>query len=842
VPSTVRNQAASPAAAGAFTVGIYLSPVQGFDRSQATFLGARPVGSLGAGASSSSSTTVTIPADAAECSCYLVAVADDADTVPELDETNNVLVASVAVTVVRPDLIATGVTGPAVGGAGRALALTSTVRNQALRPAAAGAFAVGLYLSADPVFVRSQARRLGQRNVAGLAAGATSTGATTVTLPVDLAEGDYFLFAVADDGETVLETDESNNVGGGAATLRVVRPDLTVGAVSASLTATRAVTISAVLQNRGVTRAVPTFRVGYYLSPFEGFNRSNAHLLEQRLVFGLAGGTSTTVRLTLGIPGHVAGGSYFVAVFVDDFGAVPESDEGNNVGVVTRALTVVDPDLAATAVSGPATAGAGQAIPVVTSVQNLSAGASAPFGIGIYLSPTPAFDRGSSRLLGSPRSAGVRAGQTWTATTSVTVPTDVAQGDHYLALVADDPDTLIEVSETNNVVVATIPVTVVRPDLVVAAVSAPAVAGTGQRIGVGVTARNLAAGPGHARPFSIGVYLSTPTEQPGPRIGLLRVGGLAAGRGLTSRVTAIVPPGAAPGFFVLTARVDDEDALPEADEDNNALAATTPLQVVRPDLEALSITAPAASVVGQTISVTARVRNAATAPATAPPFTVDFWLTIPLVDPTAPCVSIPCPRHLGTRSVGRLGPNAVSTLTTSFKIPADFPAGLYEVVAVVDAVRPAERRARHHLADAGAVRGDGDVRPLERAGHSALRLPTQRDRGQPRRSGRLLHRHGDVQRGRGADRPRGVSGESREWRDGRSAGRAARPVRPVPHDPEHRRPPGDRPRPLTTRRGGVPNDCSWGGRSWGAGCTSAASTPGSGNGPASRPWRSAQSR
>src|SRR5439155_1454330 len=208
VSSTVKNQAG---AAGAFTVGLYLLPAPVFERSQARLLGSRAVDALDANATSSASATVTIPADAVECTCFLLAVAHDGDAVRELDETNNVRVATVTIGIGRPDLVITALTGPTkVGATAQPLTLTSIVRNQG--GASAAAFTVGLYLSAGGTLDRSTARLLGRRSVASLSAGAVSGEGTTVLLPRDLADGTYFLFAVADDEDTVLESDETNNV------------------------------------------------------------------------------------------------------------------------------------------------------------------------------------------------------------------------------------------------------------------------------------------------------------------------------------------------------------------------------------------------------------------------------------------------------------------------------------------------------------------------------------------------------------------------------------------------------------------------------------------------------
>jgi uncharacterized repeat protein (TIGR01451 family) len=683
VSATVRNQAPAPAAAGAFTVGIYLLPGPVFDRDQARLLGSRVVGGLGPGASSAAATTVMIPADATACLCFLAAVADDGDTVPELDETNNVRVAAVAIGITRPELVVTALTGPAKAGTGQRITLNTTVRNTASPPATAGPFTVGLYLSDSATFDSSTALLLGRRTVSSLAGGGVSSGGTTVTVPAGLTDGAYFLFAVADDGAAVIEADEGNNVFAAASPLVVVRPDLAIGTASASVTPARLVTVSAIIQNGVTPGAAPAFAVGIYLSPTAEFDPGTARLLHRRPLTGLAGGARTTVQATLPIPGDVPAGAQFVVVVADDGDAVPESNETNNVRVVTPEITVLPAELIMTAVSGPVAAGAGGAIPVVTTMRNLGAWAAPPFTIGIYLSPTASFDLSSSRLLGGPRLRGLGAGVTHTATTSVTVPPDVVTGTYFLVAVADADNEMVETTRANNVMVASRVIEIVRPDLTITAVSGPALAATGQAIGVMVTAQNLAPAPGNARSFMIGVYLGTPPEL-GLRIGTAAIASLAPTRSVTARVGATIPLDVETGSYVLTARVDDGGTLPEEDESNNTLAAAASISVVRPDLEVTAVTAPPSAIAGQTISATVTVRNAGPPPASAGPFSVDLFLSPDGADPLASCSVEPCPRRVGGRTVAKLGPGALSTAATSFKVPVDLPPGMYVLQAVVD--------------------------------------------------------------------------------------------------------------------------------------------------------------
>jgi subtilase family serine protease len=56
---------------------------------------------------------------------------------------------------------------------------------------------------------------IGSRSVAAIAAGASDSASTTLTLPVSTPTGTYFILAKADDDEAVAETSETNNVRAG---------------------------------------------------------------------------------------------------------------------------------------------------------------------------------------------------------------------------------------------------------------------------------------------------------------------------------------------------------------------------------------------------------------------------------------------------------------------------------------------------------------------------------------------------------------------------------------------------------------------------------------------------
>src|SRR5262249_12489607 len=141
---------------------------------------------------------------------------------------------------------------PATAQAGRPLPIRHTVHN--LGPAPAGAFVVRFFLSANDVLDAGDVL-LGARSVAALAAGASSTAITTVTLAANPSvPAIYRVIAVADALGQSAELDETNNVAlSSPLPVTPYRPDLTISALSvpASGAAGRPLAVTHTVRNLG---------------------------------------------------------------------------------------------------------------------------------------------------------------------------------------------------------------------------------------------------------------------------------------------------------------------------------------------------------------------------------------------------------------------------------------------------------------------------------------------------------------------------------------------------------------------------------------------------------------
>ena len=163
---------------------------------------------------------------------------------------------------------------------------------------------------------------------------------TTLTIPSGTAPGTYYIVAVADDGNAVAETSETNNT---RATVIKLSPDLIVSALTVPTTAVAGATIgvSDTTRNQGSGSAIAT-KTQYYLSLNTTFDAAVDVLLGSRDVPLLLTGVSNIGPLTqVAIPLGTAAGTYYILAVADAGHTVLESNETNN--TASKPITITAP-------------------------------------------------------------------------------------------------------------------------------------------------------------------------------------------------------------------------------------------------------------------------------------------------------------------------------------------------------------------------------------------------------------------------------------------------------------------------------------------------------------------
>jgi hypothetical protein len=151
----------------------------------------------------------------------------------------------------------------------------------------------------------------------------------------------------------------------------------------------------------------------------------------------------------------------------------------------------------------PSAGGAGAALTVTETTRNIGGGNALASSTRYYLSVNGLLDAGDV-LLGTRAVPALAAGESSSATVTLTLPETTATGAYFVLAVADGDGAVAEVAENNNVLLRAVNV---GPDLGMWTLGAPNDALAGQSITITDTTRN--AGAGAAGVSTTTFYLST---------------------------------------------------------------------------------------------------------------------------------------------------------------------------------------------------------------------------------------------------------------------------------------------------------------------------------------------
>jgi subtilisin family serine protease/subtilase family serine protease len=211
------------------------------------------------------------------------------------------------------------------------------------------------------------------------------------------------------------------------------------------------------------------------------------------------------------------------------------------------------------------------------------------------------------------------------------------------------------------------------PDLIVASVSAPSLAGADTDIVVTETTKNQ--GSGAALASTTGFFLSTNLSLDAADVflGSRHVPPLTPGAADVWSTTLRIPASMATGSYYVLAKADSEGAVPEDKETNNVKASGAVR--IGPDLVVSAVSAPATAAAGSAISVSDATKNQGGGDAAAS--TTRFYLSTNSALDSADVI-------LGVRQAPPLAAGASDSASTAIVIPTDTPAGTYYVIAQAD--------------------------------------------------------------------------------------------------------------------------------------------------------------
>ncbi len=326
VTGVIKNYGSS--VTGTFYVSYYLSTDQ-YKSSNDWYIGHATVNGLNVGSSINAQINGVIPKDIAQGNYYIIAVADVTSLIPESNEANNIKSSSSTIFVWRPDLRVTSVTtsGNTAAGASN-YSVTGVIQNYG--SITSDTFYVSYYLSTDTT-KSSNDRYIGHATVNGLNGWSTTNAQIKCTIPKDIAQGNYYIIAVADVTSLIPESYETNNNKASANSIFIWRPDLRVNSITTSGNTVRGKTgyaVTSLVENNGAITS-DTFYVSYYLST-DTIKDSNDRYIGHATVNGLDGWSTTNAAANCNIPANIAQGYYYLIAVADSTGLIPEFYETNN--------------------------------------------------------------------------------------------------------------------------------------------------------------------------------------------------------------------------------------------------------------------------------------------------------------------------------------------------------------------------------------------------------------------------------------------------------------------------------------------------------------------------------
>jgi|GEM_PF-2378862 len=364
IPAIIRNTGII-GVSGETTARFALRPIAAVNASQDIVLGTRVIGALAAGSSESFTQSFTLPSAALDLPAgdyRVVVIADVGGVVLETSEIDNTVVSAALLRIAAPNLtVNVPTTTVTTIGQGAVLAASVVVRN--IAAAAAGAFNVRLFLSADGTLNPNTDILLSVQRLTGLAGNGSQTLSFSSPVPGSATAGTYFLIAEVDGAGEVEELVENDN-SSQTTTARVTVTGATQA--GADLTARPLITAPLALAT-GSSVQIPVQFSNVGTADTSGATTGRLLLSSDATADGndLVIGTfsipdglrpgSQQVVVDAIIPGFAGAGRYFLIAVADAGDTVTETNENNNAGVTATALaTVSRPVVSVTATTAAA--------------------------------------------------------------------------------------------------------------------------------------------------------------------------------------------------------------------------------------------------------------------------------------------------------------------------------------------------------------------------------------------------------------------------------------------------------------------------------------------------------
>lgn len=312
---------------GTHRLGCYLTTTPLF--TNAIPLGDTLITGLAGNGTMPQSMDLTIPVGTAEGNYYIAFYIDDQLAVTESSESNNKMYVPIYVDYsTLPDVrIQNATISLSASIPGGTVTLNNDIENigNSILPSTT----LGYYLSPTPTYDSNTAVLLSNLSVSYIPSGYYRSATYDVSIPANTAIGDYYILFYGDASNTVIESDESNNIE--AVAIRILGqllPDLEVQNPWALIHPQGNIQVSALVNNIGTdTSGVTT--LGYFLSTDTLYDNGDV-LVGSDVVNALSPSANSPEDGFFYSPANIANGDYYLLFVADYLEVETEENETNN--------------------------------------------------------------------------------------------------------------------------------------------------------------------------------------------------------------------------------------------------------------------------------------------------------------------------------------------------------------------------------------------------------------------------------------------------------------------------------------------------------------------------------
>ncbi|WP_455211071.1 CARDB domain-containing protein [Kaarinaea lacus] len=355
---------------------------------------------------------------------------------------------------------------------GGPLSISATVANIGTGQTSGWSVPLSYYLSADEL-LSDDDYLFGTTMLSRMQADSTIDNAPTFTVPGNIPVGEYYVIAVVDKNNYVIEQDDpgslqGNNVKASTAIRIDIGADVSVNSMGAhtssgSLTSDPNVTVVRIgeqmelfvdVQNIGTGKTNANVDLKIVLSEDVNYDSSDKMITWPNLGV-LPAGLQKELSYKTQVPTNTASGQYYIIAIANSRGYVVEQDGGNsnNLGIVPIQVEPPRTDLELTSLSGSSSAIRGSLITLNSVVTNLGEDStSGNVSVHYYLSKDNVASS-DDYFLGAANAWSKLDGKVSVSLNpQLRVPTSLPVGSYYLIGVADKYQWVVETDDPDNLV------------------------------------------------------------------------------------------------------------------------------------------------------------------------------------------------------------------------------------------------------------------------------------------------------------------------------------------------------------------------------------------------------